>query len=112
VESQKKNECFYDPSGRNVECSMDGVDGNVEKFLSCFFNFMICKKVKENTNECFMIPSDVECSMDGVLLQYNNNNNIIMLMCVPPVFFVLRERLFFLLVRLRPPFILDTSLSL
>jgi hypothetical protein len=47
VESQKKNECFYDPSGRNVECSMDGVDGNVEKFLSCFFNFMICKKVKK-----------------------------------------------------------------
>jgi hypothetical protein len=37
---------FMIPSGRNVECSMDGVDGNVGKFLSCF-NFMICKSKRK-----------------------------------------------------------------
>jgi hypothetical protein len=41
-----------------------------ESFFRVFL-ILICKsKSKENTNECFAIPSgrNVECSMDGVLL--------------------------------------------
>jgi hypothetical protein len=42
-----------------------------------------------------MIPSDVECSMDGVLLQYNNNNNNNVNVCSACFFRFVRERLFF-----------------